>query len=104
LMRIASFGTVLLVAVAAGGCNSVTISDDVDLTLDFHLFTGPGDQIHAPYVAGATMTVWAQSTKEKEDTSGWTVESSDPSVFMVMGAGTHGKNDVSVKCAAAAPG
>ena len=42
--------------------------------------------MHAPYVAGATMTVWAQSSKDKEDTSGWTIESSDTSTIGVPAA------------------
>lgn len=76
---------VALAGLFAGGCaNKVTMSDDLDLTFDFSL-TGPDDTLHTPYVRGATMSIDVRSSDDDVDMSGWTIESSDPSIFSVGG-------------------
>src|SRR5262249_33897017 len=41
----------------------------------------PSDAIHSPYVVGAGIQIFARSTDSKERMIGWTIESSDPTVF-----------------------
>jgi hypothetical protein len=88
----------------AAGCHRVTLIDDVDLSLNFAPLTGPSDLLHTPYVAGATMNVWAQSTKKDENTTGWTLESSNTAVFQVLRAELHTDNAIAFSCNAAGPG
>jgi len=74
-----TFALVLLLA----GCNGVAIVDDVDLTLDFTPLIGPSDALHTPYVEGAAMTLWMSAQAGNDTMSSWTIDSSDPSVFVI---------------------
>jgi hypothetical protein len=74
--------TLALALLAAAGCGpTVTVDDDVDIDWDFIELTGPSSSMHTPYVAGASMTLYVHSTDDKETMNGWTMESSDTSVF-----------------------
>src|SRR5581483_1231773 len=72
-----------LTAMLAAGCNSVTLTDDIDLVLDFTPLTGPSDALHQPYVQGAQMTIYVHSSDSRTSMSDWTVESQDPAIFTV---------------------
>jgi MYXO-CTERM domain-containing protein len=73
---------VVALVLAAAGCNTVALVDDVDLDLDFLPLVGPSDDLHTPYVQGSSMTVYVQTTQNIDKTQ-WTVASSDPSVFSI---------------------
>lgn len=70
-------------AAVLAGCQSYYFTDSVDLTLDFSPLVGPSDSLHSPYVTGAQVTVYAQSSDSDADESAWTIESADPSVVRV---------------------
>jgi hypothetical protein len=72
-----------LFLIAITGCTKVTVVDDIDIDLDFTPLTGPSDDLHQPYVAGSSMTLIIQSTDNHEKFQGWTLRSSDSSVFAV---------------------
>lgn len=73
--------TLALMLLAAGCQPTVTVDDDVDVVWDFLELVGPSSSLHTPYVEGASMTFYVHSTDDHEKMSGWTVESSDPSIF-----------------------
>lgn len=65
------------------GCTRVKFSDSVDLTLDFAPLTGPSDLLHTPYVEGSSMRIFVDSTNDNERYEGWSLSSSDPTIFSV---------------------
>jgi len=69
--------------VAIGCGPTVTVKDDVDIDWDFIELTGPSDEMHTPYVLGASMNVYVESTDHDNKMNGWSVESSDPTIFTV---------------------
>jgi MYXO-CTERM domain-containing protein len=75
----------LVVAVGLGACGpTYTMTDDVDLTWDFGItLGGVEDELHAPYVRGAPVTVFAYSSDDDPDFRGWSIVSSDPAVFRI---------------------
>jgi hypothetical protein len=78
-------GALLVAAVLTStGCNHVSMVDDVDIVFDFNILTGPSDALHTPYVQGASMTIFVQSSDHNEHMAGWTVESANPAVFTVL--------------------
>jgi hypothetical protein len=91
---------VSIVALSAvlAGCGGVRLADSVDLTFDWNILTGPSNELHTPYVAGADFRVFTTGV-DREATAGWTLESSDPSV-LALGPTAEGRADAS----ALAPG
>ena len=82
-MRSASsaYGVSLLLALGACG-PTITMTDSVDLTWDFlPTLDRFHDDLHTPYVTGAHVLVYVSSDADKPDLAGWTVTSSDASVF-----------------------
>jgi hypothetical protein len=73
--------TIALVVLAAGCQPTVTVDDDVDVVWDFVELLGPSSVLHTPYAEGASMTFYVHSTDDNEKMEGWTVESSDTSIF-----------------------
>ncbi len=74
----------LTIGLLMGGCGpTVTVRDDVDVVWDFIELTGPSNEMHTPYVVGASMSIYVESTDHDEKMSGWTMESSDTSIFTV---------------------
>jgi uncharacterized protein (TIGR03382 family) len=75
---------VALCGLGAVGCGpTVTVRDNVDIDWDFIELIGPSNSMHTPYVVGASMEIYVHSTDEDEKMNGWTVESSDTSIFSV---------------------
>jgi uncharacterized protein (TIGR03382 family) len=70
---------------AAACGRTVTLADEVDLTWDFQLtpFDRYVDKLHAPYVLGMSVNLWATSSDDGEDVSHWQIVSSDPSVLEI---------------------
>lgn len=98
---------VLALALAAGGCNRVSLVDDVDVDLDFTPLIGPSDDLHSPYVLGASATIFVEDT-QNVDTTQWTLKSSDPTVFAISNL-SHYRDDnnhtrVSATGASVSPG
>ena len=73
------------VALGLGACGSTyTMTDDIDLTWDFSLTPSKfDDDLHSPYVRGTKVTLFAHSSDDHPDFSGWLIESSDPAVFRI---------------------
>jgi hypothetical protein len=98
----------LLVALAAGGCNTVSLVDDIDTDLDFSPLTGPSDDLHSPYVQGAKLTIYIQSSNHKVDMTQWTIASSDPTVLAITGekhtTDSSGHPEFYIDCLAVAEG
>lgn len=86
-------------ALAVAACGpTYSMTDDIDVTWDFVLTPVRfEDNLHAPYVRGATMTLYAHSSDDKEDLSGWSIVSSDPAVLRIDGAVTSGGRDLAVR-------
>jgi uncharacterized protein (TIGR03382 family) len=60
------------------------MTDDIDLTWDFGVSLSRfDDDLHAPYVRGARVTLFARSSDENEDFRGWTIVSSNEAVFRI---------------------
>jgi MYXO-CTERM domain-containing protein len=81
----ASRASLVVVAVAlTAGCNQqgqrVTMQDDFDLDL----FGPHTDDLHTPYVVGAKFNIDVNA-QDGRNTAGWSLKSSDPSVFDVGG-------------------
>jgi MYXO-CTERM domain-containing protein len=66
-------------ALVAGGCNTVSLVDDVDVDLDFTPLVGPSDDLHSPYVLGSSVTIYVENSRNV-DTTKWTIESADPTI------------------------
>ncbi len=80
-----SLALLALVAIPATGCTKVTMVDNVEFDLQWFVpFTGPSNDLHSPYVAGAGIKLYADSTNSSEDMTGWTFQTSDPSVFAIQ--------------------
>lgn len=74
----------LAAALAAPGCTAdVTLTDSIDLSWDFVTLESFDDELHSPYVRGATMRLHVYSNDDDESFVGWTITSSDPAVFRV---------------------
>src|SRR5262245_39298380 len=69
------------VAVLAACGRTDWLTDDVDVTWDFTSQRGFGDDLHPPYVRGATVELTAWSEDGEADFRGWSIASSDPAVF-----------------------
>lgn len=99
--------SILVLALAAGGCNTTALVDDVDLELDFTPLIGPSDNLHTPYVLGSTVTVYVQNSKNI-DVSEWSIISSDPTIFATSNLSHfndgHGRTQVSATGSSLAEG
>lgn len=80
-MRTLHFSILAATALAMTGCNQIRLADSVDLTFDWNPLRNH-DQLHMPYVAGASFDLYAIGVDE-DDTTGWTIDSADPSVIRV---------------------
>ena len=76
-------GLCVCLCTLAAGCTHVTLSDDVDLTLDFNPLTGSSGALNSPYVEGSAMRIYVNSSNDRERFTGWSVKSSAPDVFSV---------------------
>ena len=71
----------VLVCTACGP--EIRMTDDIDLTWDFEFTPKRFDGfLHTPYVVGAPVTVFV-TAGEQDDLTGWTITSSDSSVFAI---------------------
>jgi hypothetical protein len=96
MKRLGPCAVVVALAVAACG-PQYSMTDDVDLTWDFVLTpTRFADNLHAPYVRGTKVTLFAHSSEDKEDLHGWSIASSDPAVLRISGAVTSAGRDLAV--------
>ena len=93
----------LFAAALSSGCSRVTLVDDVDFALDWGILSGPTDALHSPYVAGAGMVVFVESSDSHQKMQGWTLTSSAPSVFTV-GTMQNDGNGLSAACASISVG
>jgi len=89
--RLASLVLAAALVPVAGCTAEITLTDNIDLTWDF----GPNlggfeDELHTPYVRGATMSLLVSSDDDDTSFGGWTITSSDPAVFLVEDASTDG--------------
>jgi hypothetical protein len=69
-----------------GACTTArfTMTDDIDLTWDFVAVpTQFAADLHTPYVLGTKVTVFAHGSDDKQDFRGFTIDSSDASVFRI---------------------
>src|SRR5574337_116252 len=74
---------VLVLLVAACGPDYY-LTDDVDLTWDFSITLSRfKDDLHSPYVRGAKVTLFANSTDDGPSFRGWTIETSAPTIFRI---------------------
>lgn len=82
-------GLCLAIAVGVGACGpTYSMTDDIDLTWDFTLTPSRfEDNLHAPYVRGTKVTVFAHSSDDHPDFAGWSIVSSDAGVFRIDDAG-----------------
>jgi hypothetical protein len=77
---------VCLVSLSLAACGeTITVSDDIDITWDFELtpFDRFDSELHVPYVRGTATTLHVSSDDDDRRFGGWTVESSDPGVFLL---------------------
>lgn len=95
-----------LLAVALAACGpSINLDDNIDLTWDFApTLPGLHGTLHSPYVAGAQMTLLVTSSDDHQSLDGWTVESSDPSVFAVGAPKSDTESELELSGSAVAPG
>src|SRR5512140_2911 len=79
------WGCCVVVGLGLGACTSTyTMTDDIDLTWDFTLTPSKfSDDLHSPYVRGTKATLFAHSSDDNPNFTGWTIVSSDPGVFRV---------------------
>lgn len=82
-MRLVIPTTLLYAALALVGCHDVYLSDDIDLELNFSLLKGPSDSLHAPYVLGTKVTIYANSEDRDRDTAIFWLESSAPKILQI---------------------
>jgi hypothetical protein len=75
----------LVVALGLGACTpTYTMTDDIDVTWDFTLTpTRFGDDLHSPYVRGTKVAVFAHSSDKQPNFRGWSIVTSDPTVFRI---------------------
>jgi hypothetical protein len=85
----------------SAGCG-VTMTDDVDTDFNFAQLVGASDALHSPYVRGAGMRLYARVNDDNRNMTGWTMVSSDPSVFRIEKV-TDGKR-ISADCTAVGQG
>lgn len=92
------FRLLCLTALLAAGCNTVTLTDDIDLVLDFSPLTGPSDALHQPYVQGAQMTIYVHSSDSRTSMKDWTVTTDPPppdnKVFKISNVGYDAHNNL----------
>jgi MYXO-CTERM domain-containing protein len=61
------------------------MADDIDTTWDFSFDSSSSDEgLHAAYVRGAKMTLFAEFKDDNAKTAGWSIASSDPEVFEIV--------------------
>jgi uncharacterized protein (TIGR03382 family) len=85
-------GWLSLVFVVACGGPDITLTDDIDLTWDFGFTLARfGDTLHSPYVRGAPMVLSVYAKDDSQTFDGWSVETSDPSVFQISSVSAAGK-------------
>lgn len=72
----------LLLACAAGCTDTVTLTDDIDLTWDFSVSSFDAE-LHTPYVRGASVGLSVSTDDDGNDLTGWSVTSDAPDVFRV---------------------
>jgi uncharacterized protein (TIGR03382 family) len=90
----------LLFVIACGGPD-ITLTDDIDLTWDFGFTLAKfGDTLHTPYVRGAPMVLSVYAKDDSQTFDGWSVESSDPSVFQISSVSAVGKTFTATAVAA----
>jgi hypothetical protein len=76
------FAVALVALFVGAGCNGPELHDDIDLELDFELT--PSDELHLPYVAGATVTLSASDGDGEDDVNTlWTLATSNPAVLRI---------------------
>ena len=86
MSKLVQLGAIAAAVAALVGCSGAhyTLTDDVDLTWDFlSLPTRFDAALHAPYVLGTKVTLFARSSDDHEDLSGFTIVTSDAAVFRV---------------------
>lgn len=69
-------------ALALSGCNTARLADDVDFVFNFAPLILPSDELHTPYVAGASLRLYTIGVSN-EDTERWRLASADPSVLRI---------------------
>ncbi len=79
---IARFGAVVIATTALAGCQGARLADGIDLELNFLQLLGPSDQLHSPYVSGASFSVYSIGV-DPEDEVGWRVGTSDPAILSI---------------------
>jgi len=75
--------SLVFAAVVGTGCGeTITLTDDLDITWDFGLTLASfEDELHTPYVKGADVQLWVSSDDDEQTFVGWTIVSSDHGVF-----------------------
>lgn len=98
-MRLGTCAVGLALALVGAACGpTYSMTDDIDLEWDFALTPRRfEDNLHSPYVSGATVTVFAHSSDDGEDLQSWSIESSDPAVFRIEGPVDLGGRDLAVR-------
>ena len=93
----------LVAALSFAACSSVSLSDDVDTVFDFTPWQwSDSSELHEPYVAGATLTLWVHGNHERVDH--WKVQSTDSHVALIGAAHVSSESLVGFDLAAKAPG
>ena len=90
-----------LLSLTSVGCTTSTPSRPVTMadSFDLDLFGPHVDDLHTPYVAGASFAITV-SASSSQSQAGWSLSSSDPAVFRVESALSGGSANVT----AVAPG
>lgn len=82
-MRTIGLWVLVTMTLLTTGCREkVGLGDTVDLTFDWG-WGRDSDSLHQPYVAGSSFHLYPTGVSEI-DTTGWTVESDDPSIFSIV--------------------
>ena len=81
ISRWALVGVALATLAACGP--KIRVSDSIDTKFDLRRSPVYDDQLHSPYVAGATFEIYAYDISEDNDLDGWTVRTRDPEVLEV---------------------
>jgi hypothetical protein len=95
----------LILAMLLGACGpTITLTDDIDLTWDWGpTLTRFEDSLHGPYVRGTRTTLYVGSSDDKQDWTGWTIASTDPTIVRVD-ATAYGSDGLSAPAQAVAEG
>jgi hypothetical protein len=73
----------LLIGLFLSGCGSLYLTDDVDLTFDFHPLVGPSDDLHSPYVKGAKFNLFVHESQQSRVRPSWRIASEHPGILAV---------------------